>query len=271
MKLFLYASLAGCSLAVCSCDNSAAQRTAESEAATLKAQNEFLTETMAKATNDAKAAQRGLDDLRAEQNRKDGETRASQEALKKQLIEVQKSFEQYKEKYRVSARKRAPGLKLAMLACGTEEVYKDVEILTITPGQLNIRHSSGLAKVPMGRLEHGLRERFAYDADEATAWLASERKKELEAEAAKQERIIIGATGSGGTSAGRARQASSRQAYNPQTRLNYVAQLNKVYANARAVQACNSGCPVHKRYELQALAQDAEELKRTIASLPKAP
>jgi hypothetical protein len=272
MKRILCASLVGLSLGLCGCDESSAVRLAKSEATLLKSQNEFLTENLAKVANEAKAAQRALEAVRAEQSSKETEIRQAHESLKKQLNEVQKSFDQYKEKFRVSARTKAPGLRLPVLACGEEEIYKDVEVLAINPGELKFRHSAGLGKMPLGRLEQALRDRFAYDPEEANAWLASERKKEVDAEVALQERVMPAGTGTGATSAGRSREGfnpgQSKGKADPQKRLNYVARLNKVYASARSLQADNTGCPIHKRYELAALAREANELKQTIASLP---
>ena len=257
-------SLLVLTLATSGCGPTEGHRAALAETKKLQERIQFLQEDVARVTSEAKGAQRSIDSAREEATRREQETKAEREALQKKLNEVLKAFEEYQGKYRLSAQHRAAGQRLATLDGGAGRVFKDVEVLSITPGELRFRHASGLDKVPLGQLEASLRERFAYDPEKAAAWLAGERQKEVD----EETNALIAETKAAHATVSRMQRAKSGS---NGTRLRYQQNLNAIYASANALQADRNCCPVHKRYQLAEWSAEAARIKQRMAALPAGP
>ena len=175
-----------------------------------------------------------------------------------------KAFDEYKGKYRLSA--QTPGRRPTPRDLGWRSGpgIQDVEVLSITPGELRFRHASGLDKVPLGQLETSLRERFAYDPEKAAAWLAAERQKEVDEET---NALIAETKAANATSPG----CSGQNPAATGARLRYQQNLNAIYASAHAFQADRNCCPVHKRYQLAEWSAEAARIKQRMAALPAGP
>ena len=233
---------------------------ARASTAIMQERIQVLEGDLTKAVNDNKLSQRTLDAAREERVRVEKQAKEEREALQKKLDGLTKVFEEYKNTYRTIARKRAPGQRMVKLDCGTDMIYNDVEILAITPGELRIRHAAGLAKVPLGRLEASLRERFAYNAAEAASWQAAELKKQEEA---MESEVAATAAPKPG------RTLTHVQRENKLARQNYTNNLNMLIASARALQADRNACPVHKREQMTAWSAMAARIRQKIAALPR--
>jgi hypothetical protein len=76
------------------------------------------------------------------------------------------------------------------------EVYERVRVHEVTPADVTIFHSGGISKFTLEELPAALRERFAFNADQAEEWQAAEaesREREraaMEARAAEQRAAI---------------------------------------------------------------------------------
>ena len=262
MKWLSSVSVIGVSLMLAGCGPTAQQKAALNENQKLKERVKTLEEQTLREEEESRVARAGLRELREESTKKERESTAERETLKKQLDEVKKAYDAYRAKYRVTA--RASGQKLARLDCGDGKVFDNVEVTEVTPGELRFHHSFGMGRVPLGMLEPALRERLDYDAEEAAAWLAANRPALASSEDA------VGDTGHAADAAGKKKlkQAAAKRSASAQTRQRYLADLNSIYASARALQADRNCCPVHRRYQLASWAEDAAKLKKRIALLP---
>lgn len=251
--------LVGLSLSLTACGPDVASKAASLENQMLKDRVLALEQDSTRAVNEARAAERSLQGARDDFARKEQEAKAERESLKKKLDESTKAFEEYKTKFRLTSRSRASGQKLAKLVCGEGKEYQDVEVVSLTPGELKFRHAAGLGKVALGQLDPQLREQFGYNPEEAAAWLEAEEKKAEAAEMAKIQTDNL-------ASISKSKKGPSRFAM--QQKAGYQASLQTLYNSARALQADRNACPVHKRYQLASWSALAERLKKQIAALP---
>ncbi len=219
---------------------------------------DLLTEDAKRAADEARAAERSLQTVRAEAVRKEKEAQAERESLKKKTDEAVKALEDYKTKYRVTYRSKAAGRKMERLDSGTDGVFEEVQILTLTPGELRFHHRNGVATLALGQLNADLRETLAYDPEEAVAWMKEQQEKQAASGVeAAAERTLAAATGT---------KSKKSPASGPKGR--YQTNLNFLYARARDLQADANACPVHKRYQLAVWAREAAGLKQKLAALP---
>ena len=72
--------------------------------------------------------------------------------------------------------------------------YKEVRWGSITPTEVSIFHSTGVATIPLAKLSPELQQKLGYDAQKAAQWLSAQqtkRKTELEAKRAAVENWIF--------------------------------------------------------------------------------
>jgi len=217
---------------------------------------EVLQGDLIRAANEARAAERSLQNVRADAVRREKEATVERETQQKKLDDAIKALDDYKAKYRITSRSKAAGRKLARLDSGTGGVFEGVEILALTPGELRFHHSNGIATVALGQLNAELRDSLGYHPEEAAAWLKEQHEKlaAVEEEDAAPPK----------DSAAR----SKKPTFDTAAKRLYLANLNSLYSQARALQADRNACPVHKRYKLAEWAQAAARLKQKLASLP---
>lgn len=261
MKLLPAGCIAGLSLLCGGCFSDSRETAAVIEVESLRDRVSTLQEEAAKEASESRAARASLREIREETERREKESAAEREAMKKQLEEMKKAFDEYKAKHRLAA--RAPGRKFDRMDCGKGHVYTRVEIIEVTPGEMRFSHADGLAKVPLGMIEPSLRDHLDYDPAEAAAWMAANAPK---------------VTFDGGEDTGPAGLTASRSAVKKSVnrqftasaslRKRYQRSLNALYAEARALQADKNCCPVHKRHQLAGWSREANELKQRIAALP---
>lgn len=82
-------------------------------------------------------------------------------SLKDDLKSIEKEFEDYKESYKTSARKRYTGHELDRLVTKSGSVYEKVKIKKIEDDLIGIIHVSGAAHIPVGQLDEELVQKFA--------------------------------------------------------------------------------------------------------------
>lgn len=264
MSKSLSGILIGVSLVCGGCGPSASERAALNENRMLKERLSSLEEDARRDSESASAARASLQQLKEETEKKEKTAAGERDDAKKRFEEVKKAFDDYRAKYRVTA--RAPGVKIARLDLGQDKVYENVEIIEVTPGELRFHHSFGTAKVALGMLEPALRDRLDYDAEEAAVWMAAHAPKlpSLEEKETETDRLLLATVGKGSS----AQKAAAQQSRNASRRKRLQADLNGLYASARTLQADRNCCPVHKRYQLAEWSQEAEKLKKAIAAIP---
>lgn len=212
-------------------------------------------EALAKATEDNKAL--------AEQLR----TAEKQlEESRKKSDELQRTYDDYKEKYKTSQRGKIIGQKFAQLSSTGGRVFKEVSVLLVTPGEMRFRHAGGSASLPLGELEEPLRDRVGYDAEEASAWLASEnakklalREKEMEA-----EELSFASSRSSSSSVSDLERGATYKARQLEERRR---QLTNLMEDGRRLKADRNACPVHKKSVLASMGKEAVRLRQEIAKL----
>ncbi|MDB6133360.1 MAG: hypothetical protein JWM59_1603 [Verrucomicrobiales bacterium] len=256
--------LIGISLVCGGCGPSATERTALNENRMLKERVSSLEEDAKRDSEAATAARASLQQLKGETEKKEKSTAAERDEAKKRFEEVKKAFDDYRAKYRVTA--RAPGVRIARLDLGQDKVYENVEIMEVTPGELRFHHSFGTGKVALGMLEPALRDRLDYDAEEAAVWMAAHAPKvpSLEEAETETDRLLLASVGKGNS----AQKTAAQQTWNASRRKRLQTDLNGLYASARTLQADRNCCPVHKRYQLAEWSREADKLKKAIAAIP---
>ncbi len=79
----------------------------------------------------------------------------------KALEALQKAFDEYKRQYRVSIRKRAPGMELDLVEV-EDKRFEKVIIRDLTESSLVFRHQTGTTSVQLSRLKPEMQERLGY-------------------------------------------------------------------------------------------------------------
>lgn len=277
MKLFPPVCLAGIGLLCASCGPSTKERLDAARIDSLKEDVKALQEQVTKAEAASRDARESLREFQDDHSKKQQQNTGEKEAVQKKLDEVQKAFDAYRAKYRVTA--RAAGQKFALISAGGHE-YKDVVVTEVTPGELRFIHSFGTTKLPLGMLDTKLRDHFDYDAMEAETWLAASIKAASGNAGADDDEDGVegkalasfhargglrGLAGAGQPTAGSGGNAGTAA---DSRKKSYQQKLNNIYTQARQLQADQNCCPVHKRYQLASWQKEANDLKKRIASLP---
>jgi chromosome segregation ATPase len=81
---------------------------------------------------------------------------------KKALEGIQKEFEDYKKQYKLSIRKRAPGMELGQIEVDGRQ-FEGVKIRELTESSLTFMHLSGTMSVPLAQLKPELQRQLGYE------------------------------------------------------------------------------------------------------------
>lgn len=76
---------------------------------------------------------------------------------------IKKQFEDYKQQYKLSIRKRAPGMELEMVEVDGKK-FEKVKIRELTDASLTFMHASGTMSVNLRQLDPALQAKFGYEA-----------------------------------------------------------------------------------------------------------
>ncbi|MBK1884485.1 hypothetical protein JIN85_18865 [Luteolibacter pohnpeiensis] len=130
-------------------------------------------------------------DALIEQNRANAERRDSIQQLQDQVSELKsvlaskdEEFEKYKNSYRSYIRGAAVGEKMPVLVTVSGETFKNVEIREVNSVGMQIRHATGIKRIPYEDLPDKLRDRFQFDEEQKQELLKKERELQLRHEAA---------------------------------------------------------------------------------------
>lgn len=223
----------------------------------------LLEEQTNAAVQAARASEKNLQSLRSESEARAKADQSALEDLRKKADEASKALEDYKAKYRISARKKALQFKMDQLDCGDEGKFTAVEVLAINPAQVRFRHALGVTSVSLGLLNEDMRERFGYNAEDAGKWMEQEASKkekdatdELLAQSAAATAQIkkLGQPGNMGINSG--------------VRNHLNARLYSLNLSTRQLMINNKCCPVHKKWQLGMWAREMSQLRVQIARLP---
>lgn len=159
-------------LPLASCGPSAGQAAAEARARRLTQQVEELEQKMQSVQAEQVKNKSELGKAKEENQALSDQLRAAQEqsgTARKKIEELERAHEEYKTKYKTSQRQKLAGQKLAQLKSTDGRTFSEVSILAVTPGEMRFRHAGGTAALPLGQMEEPMRERVAYDPEEAGA------------------------------------------------------------------------------------------------------
>lgn len=106
------------------------------------------------------------------------------EKSQEQYIGLNKSWEDYKNDYRAHVRSKAVGETFAELITKSGGTYKRVEIRTVTPIGIQIRHEDGQKRIAFEDLPDEMQDRFQFDMASKELAVAAENKHREEHEAA---------------------------------------------------------------------------------------
>lgn len=106
------------------------------------------------------------------------------EKAQEQYLALNKGWEDYKNDYRAHVRSKAVGEVFAELITKSGGTYKRVEIRTVTPIGIQIRHEDGQKRIPFEDLPDHIQDRFQFDVAGKEMAVAAENKHREEHEAA---------------------------------------------------------------------------------------
>jgi chromosome segregation ATPase len=145
---------------------------AAAETAITKAHVETLQKQIAEIEQQAATRQQAMQEIHTSQ----------QERLEKMLRELEDTraqFKRYREAHREFLREDAKGEILGDLSY-RDQTFTNAIIEGITPAGIDIRHEAGAARLLFPLLPAEMRDRFAYEPDEAAEYLAVERRHWLQ-------------------------------------------------------------------------------------------
>ncbi len=105
-----------------------------------------------------KAVQAERDKLKAERDK----LQSQMDEAAKALEAIRKDFSDYKAQYKVSIRKRAPGMELEMVEIDGKK-FERVKIRELTESNLTFMHQAGTMSVPLNRLNPSLQTRLGFE------------------------------------------------------------------------------------------------------------
>ena len=105
-----------------------------------------------------KAVQAERDKLKAERDK----LQSQMDEAAKALEAIKKDFSDYKAQYKVSIRKRAPGMELEMVEIDGRK-FERVKIRELTESNLTFMHQAGTMSVPLNRLNPSLQTRLGFE------------------------------------------------------------------------------------------------------------
>ena len=105
-----------------------------------------------------KAVQAERDKLKAERDK----LQSQMDEAAKALEAIKKDFSDYKAQYKVSIRKRAPGMELEMVEIDGKK-FERVKIRELTESNLTFMHQAGTMSVPLNRLNPSLQTRLGFE------------------------------------------------------------------------------------------------------------
>lgn len=68
--------------------------------------------------------------------------------------------------------------------------YSNVTFGTVTPSSVSVRHSTGVATVPLEKLSPDLQQRFGYDPAKAAQWRQQEARRQAQAAQRQQQELL---------------------------------------------------------------------------------
>jgi len=111
---------------------------------------------------EAKAQMREVQEQRNQMRDERDRFKDQLEENKRRLQELEKAFSDYKEKYKVAIRDRAPGMEFPQLKAGLR-TYEKVRIRELTATSLTFLHQTGTASVPLTDLPEPMQQLFGHD------------------------------------------------------------------------------------------------------------
>lgn len=85
-----------------------------------------------------------------------------------------KALQNYKQKYRNSARASMIGREMDLLVTNTGREFKNVKVTDVDPIRMQIRHSNGIIGVPLETLPEDIQEYLQIDQSESESFLVAE-------------------------------------------------------------------------------------------------
>lgn len=155
-----------------------------------------MTELQNNLSEQQSAGKKALADLEAAKKEAETKSRVLEDKIKameseKSVLEnsleaLQKEFEEYKNKYRVSAREKARGEFVGKVQTLEGKVYEDAAIGRVDAASVHINHKSGVARLALTDLDESWRRRFDYVIPmkrSLSSWLGKSRDSAIREDA----------------------------------------------------------------------------------------
>ncbi len=136
----------------------------------LQSEIDALTQKQFETQQAAKRLQGQIEASRLERTKLETErdkVSAERDAAKKEVEQMKKEFENYKTLYKVSIRRRAPGMKLEDFAIDGK-VFQQVTMLELTESTVNFTHNAGVKKIELKQLPFHLQAILGFSEPEDT-------------------------------------------------------------------------------------------------------
>jgi hypothetical protein len=143
---------------LCSCQDDAQLRLLGDQVRGLESIQAQSKAEMARLQLQMKAVQAERDKLKAERDK----LQSQMDEAAKALEAIRKDFTDYKAQYKVSIRKRAPGMELEVVEFEGKK-FERVRVRELTDSNLTFMHQSGTMSVPLNRLSPTLQSRLGYE------------------------------------------------------------------------------------------------------------
>ena len=163
----------GLALLLSSCQDDAQFRALNDQIRALESSQAQSKAEMSRLQMQMRSLQTERDKIKEERDKLESQVKEAANALDS----VKKDFENYKQQYKVSIRKRAPGMLLEMVEVEGKR-FENVKIRELTDSSLVFMHQAGTMSVQLSELKPDMQARLGYQPASTQAIMASRKAGE---------------------------------------------------------------------------------------------
>lgn len=160
----------GAALLLASCQDDAQFRALNDQIRALESAQAQSKAEMSRLQMQMRSLQAERDKIQAERDKLEGQMQEATNALES----VKKDFENYKQQYKVSIRKRAPGMLLELVEVEGKR-FENVKVRELTDSSLVFMHQAGTMSVQLSELKPDMQERLGYQPASTQAIMATRK------------------------------------------------------------------------------------------------
>jgi len=92
--------------------------------------------------------------------------KAGVEKAQDEAGKCRRELQEYQAKYKISVRTKAKGMQIPQLETADKQVFQSAVVKEVTPQEVALSHSGGVARIPLAKLPLELQRKFLYDPEE---------------------------------------------------------------------------------------------------------